>query len=84
MSSTNDSPHSGPSDDRVLFAAYPCYLDNSSGAAVASRALLEGLARRGFAVEAVSGSRMDLSTNPSSAAGEWPSWIGRGSQARPQ
>ncbi|APW60822.1 class I SAM-dependent methyltransferase [Paludisphaera borealis] len=58
MSST-DTPPTEPPAARVLFAAYPCYLDNSSGAAVASRSLLEGLARRGIAVEALSGSRWD-------------------------
>jgi len=55
MQSTKDVPPG----HRLLFVAYPCYLDDSSGAAVASRALLEGLARRGFAVEALSGSRCD-------------------------
>jgi glycosyltransferase involved in cell wall biosynthesis len=34
---------------------YGCYLDSSNGASVASRAMLEGLARRGFACEALSG-----------------------------
>ena len=45
---------------RVLFAAHACYLDDSSGAAVASRALMEMLARGGSAVEVLCGASLDL------------------------
>lgn len=45
---------------RVLFASHACYLDDSNGAAVASRAMMEALARSGFAVEAVSGTALEL------------------------
>lgn len=40
---------------RVLFATHFCYLDDSNGAAIASRAMMELLARSGFIVEALSG-----------------------------
>ncbi len=40
---------------RVLFFAHSCYLDDSNGVTVASRATMEALSRRGFAVEALSG-----------------------------
>ena len=40
---------------RLLFALANSYLDDSNGAAVASRAMLESLVRSGFAVEALSG-----------------------------
>lgn len=45
---------------RVLFAAHACYLDASNGAAVASRALMRALLRRGFVVEALSGAMLDI------------------------
>ncbi|HWE40547.1 MAG TPA: glycosyltransferase [Isosphaeraceae bacterium] len=45
---------------RVLFASHACYLDDSNGAAVASRATMEALARRGSAVEVLCGTRMDI------------------------
>ena len=44
---------------RVLFACHTCYFDNSNGASVASRAMLECLAGHGFAVEAVTGTVLD-------------------------
>ncbi len=36
---------------RVIFAAFPCYLDDTNGAAIASQAMMEALARHGIAVE---------------------------------
>ncbi|HEX8203589.1 MAG TPA: glycosyltransferase, partial [Isosphaeraceae bacterium] len=44
---------------RILFASHACYLDDSNGAAVASRALMQALARRGCAVAVVSGTMLD-------------------------
>lgn len=49
-----------PTTNRILFATRACYLDDSNGAAVASRAMMEALGRRGFAVEALSGVALDL------------------------
>jgi len=43
----------------VLFFNRSFYFDDSNGAAVASRALLQALARRGFAVEALTGTLME-------------------------
>jgi hypothetical protein len=40
---------------RVLYITQGCYLDDSNGAAVASRAVMEALARQGFGTEVVSG-----------------------------
>jgi len=45
---------------RILFVSHGCYLDDANGAAVASRALMQAMARRGFAVEALSGTMLDL------------------------
>lgn len=45
---------------RILFAARPCYLDDSNGAAVASRAMMEALGRLGFAVEVLCGAELEL------------------------
>jgi glycosyltransferase involved in cell wall biosynthesis len=42
-------------DRRILFAAHASYLDDSNGASVASRAMMEALSRQGFAAEAISG-----------------------------
>ncbi|CAN5894286.1 hypothetical protein BH23PLA1_BH23PLA1_34030 [soil metagenome] len=44
----------------ILFAAHSCYLDSSNGAAVASRELMQTLARHGFAVEVLCGSMLNL------------------------
>ena len=44
---------------RVLFACHNCYFDNSNGASVASRAMLECLARHGFAVGATTGTVLE-------------------------
>jgi glycosyltransferase involved in cell wall biosynthesis len=43
----------------VLFVSFACYLDDANGASVASRAMLEALARRGFAVEVLCGSILE-------------------------
>ncbi|HEX8203884.1 MAG TPA: hypothetical protein VF590_25640 [Isosphaeraceae bacterium] len=53
---------------RVLFASHSCDLDDSNGAAVASRALMQALARRGFAVEVLCGSMLDLKVEVEPAA----------------
>ncbi|MEW4567465.1 glycosyltransferase [Tautonia sp. JC769] len=45
---------------RILFASHHCYLDDSNGAAVASREMMQALGRRGFGVEVLSGSMLDL------------------------
>ncbi|HEU5118370.1 MAG TPA: glycosyltransferase [Isosphaeraceae bacterium] len=45
---------------QILFATFPCYLDDSNGAAVASRSMMELLARLGFGVEAVTGFSLEL------------------------
>lgn len=45
---------------RILFASHHCYLDDSNGAAVASREMMQAFARRGFGVEVLSGSMLDL------------------------
>ena len=44
---------------RLLFAAHGCYLDDSNGAAVASRAMMEAMARRGLAAEALTGTAFE-------------------------
>jgi len=46
-------------DNRILFATRYFLLDDSNGAAVASRALLSCLRRNGFAVEALCGTLVD-------------------------
>lgn len=45
---------------KILLVTQSCYLDDSSGAAVASRAAAEALARWGFAIEALTGTMLDL------------------------
>jgi glycosyltransferase involved in cell wall biosynthesis len=52
---------------RILFATAHPYLDDTNGAAVASRAMMESLGRSGFAVEALSGTGPDATeqANPS-------------------
>jgi glycosyltransferase involved in cell wall biosynthesis len=47
---------------RVLFCSYHGYLDPSSGAALATRDLLELLAARGWACGVLSGPRLDLAS----------------------
>jgi hypothetical protein len=44
----------------ALFVSAACYLDNANGASVASRALMEALARRGFPVEILCGPILEL------------------------
>lgn len=44
---------------RVLWLTFGCYLDDSNGAAVASRALVGALAREGFAIEVICGGMFD-------------------------
>ncbi len=64
---TNDDaiPRSGTASmthaiRRILFVASNCYLDDSNGAAVASRGMMEALGRLGFAVEALTGSVVEV------------------------
>ena len=61
---------------RVLFVSRGCLLDDSNGAAVASRTLMQLLARRGFAVEALSGDSFESRDEPDVIArlaqGGWP------------
>ncbi len=45
---------------RVLFVTHSCYLDDSNGAAVASRAMMEAQARWGWPVEVLCGSALEL------------------------
>ena len=40
--------------------SFACYLDDSSGSSVASRAAMEALARRGFPVEVLCGSGLEM------------------------
>lgn len=47
-------------EPRVLFATHACYLDNSNGAAVASRNLMQCLARGGWRAEVLCGSVLEL------------------------
>lgn len=53
-----------PEDRRILFASHACYLDDSNGAAVASRALMECLARRGWMSEVACGGVLELGGEP--------------------
>ena len=45
---------------RVLFVSFASYFDDANGASVASRAMLEALVRRGFAVEVLCGPILEL------------------------
>ena len=45
---------------RVLFVSFASYLDDANGASIASRAMMEALARRGFAVEVLCGPIREL------------------------
>jgi hypothetical protein len=51
-------PRAGPRL-RVLFVSHGCYLETSNGASVATRAMMECLARHGCAAEALSGTALD-------------------------
>lgn len=44
---------------RIIFVSHSCYLDSSNGANIASRSMMECLARRGFAVAAVTGTVLE-------------------------
>ncbi|MFI5456065.1 MAG: glycosyltransferase [Isosphaerales bacterium] len=46
----------------MLFVSFACYLDDANGAAVASRAMMEALARRGFAVAVLCGPILELNS----------------------
>ncbi len=54
---------------RILFVTSGCYLDDSSGAAVATRAMMEVLARSGFSAEALTG--VSLETREETAPATW-------------
>ena len=56
---SEDTPRRASRAIKILFASQSCYLDSSGGAAVASRAMMEALDRRGFAVEALTGMMLD-------------------------
>jgi hypothetical protein len=45
---------------RILFVSFANYLDDANGASVASRAMMEALARKGFAVEVLCGPILEL------------------------
>ncbi len=45
---------------RILFATHACYLDEANSAALASRALMQAMARQGFDVEVLCGSMLDV------------------------
>ena len=45
---------------RILHATHSCYVDDSSGASVASRALLKELHKNGFPVEVLCGNMLDV------------------------
>lgn len=45
---------------RIFFSSYSCLFDNSNGAAVASRAMMEAMSRRGFAAESLTATRLEL------------------------
>jgi glycosyltransferase involved in cell wall biosynthesis len=54
-----DERRHGAPGHRLLFLTRACLLDNTNGAAVASRALMRALSRRGWAVEALCGPMLD-------------------------
>ena len=54
---------------RILYVNRNCYLDDSNGAAVASRSMMEALGRMGFAVEALTGSMIEA--GPQADPGAW-------------
>jgi len=53
---------------RILFVSHTCYFDNCNGASVASRALMESLARQGCSVAAVTGTVFDFGRDVDPAA----------------
>ena len=52
--------HDRAANRRILFVSHACHLDDSNGAASASRALMQALARRGFATEVLCGAMLDI------------------------
>ena len=60
----------GRAGRRILCVIRGCYLDDSNGAAVASRAILESLAARGFEVEVFCGTALD-----SPRVGDFLRWL---------
>ncbi|MDX2036074.1 MAG: glycosyltransferase family 4 protein [Isosphaeraceae bacterium] len=61
---------------RILFVSHSCYLDDSNGAAVASRSMMQALARRGYGAEVLSGTVLDLGVEV-----DPPTWLaGRGEE----
>jgi hypothetical protein len=63
-SGASPTASASPANPRLLFCSNHCYLDPSSGAALATRDLLELLAARGWACGALSGPRLDFETRP--------------------
>jgi glycosyltransferase involved in cell wall biosynthesis len=55
---------------RVLFVSRGCYLETSNGAAIATQAMMECLARHGCGAEALSGTLLQ-----SDGAGDLPVWL---------
>ncbi len=53
---------------KVFFVSRFCYLDDSNGAAISSREMIEALARHGFAVEVLSTTALDLDIEVNPAA----------------
>ena len=49
----------GSTTRRIMFVSHTCYLDTSNGATIASRSMMECLARRGFAAAAVTGTVLE-------------------------
>ncbi len=66
MSHSIEPAHAG--NRRVLHCARYFYFDSSNGAAVANRAMMEGLAHRGFGVEIVCGPVVDAGEGDDPAA----------------
>ena len=52
---------------RLLFASYHCFIDPSSGAAIATRDLLEGLHSRGWSTKVLTGPAVDFEKGESPA-----------------
>ena len=53
---------------RVLFVSHTCYLDSSNGASIASRSMMQCLARNGFAAVAMSGTVLESGQETDPAA----------------
>ncbi len=63
---------------KILFVTHSCYLDDSNGAAIASRGLMRSLAMNGCGVEVVCGTMLDTKVEVDPA-----SWLeGRGHRPR--